>query len=111
MTTISSRRCSTSGSRDYSGSQNRLQRTSPRIATTMSTHTNHPASRRHPRSLLVGIALAILVAGISTPPALGGSLTIEAPNVTAYAGQTASFDILLVNNDSTSYKIAGDAFT
>lgn len=77
----------------------------------MSTHTNHPASLTQPRSLLVGIALAILAAGISTPPAFGGSLTIEAPNVTASAGQTVSFDVLLVNNDLIGYQIAGDAFT
>ncbi len=76
----------------------------------MSMHTEHPAFYGQMRSLVVGIVIAILVAGMSAPPAFA-DLVIEAPNVIASAGETASFDVLLLNNGSTSYQIAGDAFT
>ena len=76
----------------------------------MIMHADHPEFYGHVRSLFVGIAIAILVAGMSARPAFA-DLVIEAPNVIASAGQTASFDILLVNNGVSSYQIAGDAFT
>ncbi len=77
----------------------------------MSFQSKRATSRRRLVSALGGIALAILITEATGRPAVAGSLTIVAPNVTATAGGTASFDVLLVNNDSTSYNIAGDAFT
>ncbi len=77
----------------------------------MSFHSKRATSRRRLVSVLGGIAMAIVISQACSRTAVAGLLTVVAPNVTATAGETASFDVLLVNNDSTSYNIAGDAFT
>ena len=48
--------------------------------------------------------------GLRPRPAKAGLLTCVAPVVIAAPGATGSFDVLLVNNDSMSYNVAGDAF-
>lgn len=77
----------------------------------MSFPSKRSTSRRQLVSALGGIALAILITEAAGRPAVAGLLTVVAPNVIATPGETGSFDVLLVNNDSTSYNIAGDAFT
>jgi hypothetical protein len=42
-------------------------------------------------------------------PCRAGGLVIEAPIISAQPGTSGSFDVLLVNNGSTSYNVAGDS--
>src|SRR5271157_468429 len=60
---------------------------------------------------VIAVALAAIIGG--AVPCSAGGLVIEAPNLTATAGSSGSFDLLLVNTNSpggTSYDVAGDQF-